>query len=90
MIEEKRLVGKPSQSDENIAREAHAELNKYFWIPSGHIQLTVVDGWLTVDGHFEWLFEKTAVERLLRQVHGVRGISNLIVVDAVRSGACLK
>jgi osmotically-inducible protein OsmY len=67
--------------DEQIILTAQMELSKYFWIPGQQVKLTSVDGWITLDGHLEWLFEKTTAEKVLSQIDGVRGVSNRITVD---------
>jgi osmotically-inducible protein OsmY len=50
-------------------------------VPSDKIQVTVRDGWVTLHGNVEWQYQRKAVERALRYLTGITGISNLITVQ---------
>jgi osmotically-inducible protein OsmY len=43
--------------------------------------VTVSDGWITLDGAVAWRFQKSAAERAVRHLMGVRGVTNKIVVQ---------
>jgi osmotically-inducible protein OsmY len=68
------------RTDSDIATSA---ANQFKWItsiPTGKVQLTVSDGWITLDGELEWYFEKDEAERTVRALAGVKGVSNLIKI----------
>lgn len=68
------------RSDTDIA---HAVVSALTWdveVPNDRIKATVRDGWLTLEGDVEWQFQRRAAERAVRNLTGVRGVSNLIAV----------
>lgn len=67
------------RTDPDIAQAAANALDWDIEVPDG-IQLKVENGWLTLKGHVEWQFQKRAAERAVRNLTGVRGVANLIVV----------
>jgi osmotically-inducible protein OsmY len=67
-------------SDEYIAKRA---LDFFRWdtlVPSDAIQVTVVDGWLTLTGNVDWFYQKTIAEEDVQKLDGVTGVSNQIKV----------
>ena len=98
---EVRLPSSAERSDPDIA---HAAVNALKWntsVPEDRVQVKVQKGWLTLDGDVDWYYQKEAAERAVRQLAGIRGVSNLISVrvrplpsdvkqkikDALRRGA---
>jgi osmotically-inducible protein OsmY len=70
-----------SRSDTAIAE---AVANAMEWdsaIPDGVIKATVRKGWVTLNGTVGWQYEKAAAERAVKNLHGVQGLSNQIVVS---------
>jgi len=62
---------------------AAAALNVLQWndtIPRDAITIKVEQGWLTLEGHVEWQFQKENAERAVRHLIGVRGVFNAITV----------
>jgi osmotically-inducible protein OsmY len=76
------LVVKPAteRSDVDIARAAADTLKWNVLVPSERIKVRVENGWLTLDGEVEWEYQRRAAERAVRNLPGVKGISNLVVV----------
>lgn len=75
-----RIVGSLQRSDTDIA---HAAINALAWdieVPDDHITLKVDAGWVTLKGEVDWNYQKSAAERAVRYLAGVKGISNLIAV----------
>jgi osmotically-inducible protein OsmY len=85
---EVRLASSSERTDEDIARTALNSLNWNVSVPSHAIQVQVSHGWVTLAGTVEWRYEKKAAERAVRNLIGVRGVSNLITVrpPAVSAG----
>ena len=62
---------------------AHSAVNALAWdieVPADKITTKVESGWITLMGEVDWNYQKTAAERAVRYLGGVRGISNLIEV----------
>jgi osmotically-inducible protein OsmY len=66
--------------DADIARSAVNALNWNFAIPKDKIQVMVSKGWLTLDGEVEWHYQRRAAGDAVRNLRGVRGVTNDIVV----------
>ena len=39
------------------------------------VQITVTDGWVTLDGQVEWWYQKDGAENAVRYLSGVKGVS---------------
>lgn len=75
-----RPTGTFLKNDTDIA---HSAVNALSWdieVPAEKITTKVESGWVTLKGEVDWNFQKTAAERAVRYLGGVRGISNLIEV----------
>jgi osmotically-inducible protein OsmY len=77
---EVRPSGTHVRDDEEIAAAAVHALQWDAKVPETRIQVSVEDGWIKVDGTVEHRYEKLAVDRVLRHLHGARGVSNEITV----------
>jgi osmotically-inducible protein OsmY len=67
-------------SDTDIARAAADALKWNVMVPSDRITVKVEKGWVTLSGDVNWDFQRRAAERAVRDLPGVRGISNIIRV----------
>jgi BON domain-containing protein len=65
--------------DPDIARDAVDSLRKHVEVPPG-VGATVRDGYVSLTGKVEWMFQKNAAERAVRCLRGVRGVFNHIKV----------
>lgn len=78
-IEVDRLtIAAPDDAD--IAQRALSALDWNVSVPKGKVQVTVSDGWLTLEGEVEWFYQKRAAEEAVRELLGVRGLTNTVVV----------
>jgi osmotically-inducible protein OsmY len=66
--------------DPDIAKDALQALQNRIGIPSG-LNVTVRDGYISLAGGVEWMYQKTAAERAVRYLRGVRGVFNNITVQ---------
>jgi osmotically-inducible protein OsmY len=73
-----RVPGISVQNDTEIAEAALNALKWHTSIPSDKVQITVRDGFLTLEGHVDWQFQREAVENAVRFLKGVKGVSNMI------------
>ena len=75
------------RTDGDIAAAAANQIKWITSIPTGKVQLTVSEGWVTLDGELEWYFEKDEAERTIRVLAGVKGVSNLIKIKPKHSSS---
>ena len=66
------------RTDGDIATTAANQIKWITSIPTGKVQLTVSDGWITLEGELEWWFEKNEAERAVQSLAGVKGVTNEI------------
>lgn len=62
---------------------AHAAVNALRWhveVPADRVKVAVAKGWLTLEGDVEWKYQRDAAERAVRDLTGVRGVSNAITL----------
>lgn len=74
------LPGSDERTDEDIAAAAVASLQWNVALAADDIELTVSNGWVTLKGDVEWNYQKTEAERALRNLKGVKGVTNLLAV----------
>jgi osmotically-inducible protein OsmY len=75
---EVRLPSNLVRSDTDIAHAAADALRANIEIPAGKIKARVDEGWISLDGESEWQYQRSAAERAVRNLPGVRGVTNLI------------
>ncbi len=68
------------RNDIDIARSAVNALDWNVAVPKDSAKLSVTKGWVTLDGDVEWYFQKRAAEEAVRNLSGVRGVTNKMVV----------
>ena len=78
------------RNDTEIAQSAELALKWSTVVPLEAIRLTVDHGWVTLQGDVEWDYQRRSVEKAVRPLMGVVGISNEIVVRAKPKLADLK
>jgi osmotically-inducible protein OsmY len=66
--------------DPDIAKDALQALQNRIGIPLG-LSVTVRDGYVTLAGAVEWMYQKDAAERAVRYLRGVRRVFNNITVQ---------
>lgn len=74
------LPGPSQRSDADIA---HAAGNVLQWttnLPRGTIQVVVEGGWVTLTGSVEWDYQRRAAEAAIRNLVGVTGLSDQIII----------
>jgi osmotically-inducible protein OsmY len=74
-----KLSGLP-RDDSDIATAIAHILENNVQIPEGWVQARVQAGWVTLEGQVEHAFQRHEVERMVRHVRGVAGVTNTITV----------
>ena len=69
-------------SDTDIAKAAVAALRSDVTVPADRVKVKVDKGWVTLTGDVYGDFQRRAAERAVRNLPGVRGVSNLIAIEA--------
>lgn len=77
---EVRLPAGDRQPDAGIAASAVQALAWDTRIPADAVRVSVSDGWVTLHGEVDWQYQRLATNRVVRNLTGVRGITNLITV----------
>jgi len=67
--------------DPDIAQRALSAIDWNVAIPKSRVKVTVSNGWVTLEGQVEWMYQKRAAEDSVRSLNGLRGITNNIVVQ---------
>jgi osmotically-inducible protein OsmY len=79
---EVKLPSSSTRPDPDIARAALDALRWNISVPHDRIKVKVEKGWVTLEGDVDWYYQKEAAERSLRNLTGVRGVSNLLTLRA--------
>jgi osmotically-inducible protein OsmY len=71
------------RTDTEIAQAAVAALKWNTIVPHDRVTVAVANGWITLSGKVNWNYQKDAIARTVRDLNGVKGIMNNIVVQPV-------
>jgi osmotically-inducible protein OsmY len=62
----------------------HAVADALRWdveVPDSRIKARVDEGWVWLDGEVEWAYQRSAAERAVRYLTGVKGVTNSITIS---------
>jgi osmotically-inducible protein OsmY len=81
-----KLPGSLNRDDGDIAAAAANQIN---WSPAvpGTVNVTVRDGWITLEGEVEWWYQKNEAENLVKYLSGVKGVTNLVTIKPTLSSS---
>lgn len=71
-------IGVHQRSDTEIATAVEHVLGWNTSVPQDRVKVTVEKGWVTLSGELDWNFQRRAVERMVRPLKGVVGITDNI------------
>jgi osmotically-inducible protein OsmY len=77
-------------SDPEIARNAVAALETRANVPDNRIKVTVKNRWITLEGDVEWQYQRVAAESAVKNLTGVKGVTDQIVIKTRVSPAQVK
>lgn len=77
---EVRLADAYARTDQAIAHEVADALRRDIQVPDDRITAKVAAGWVTLEGRTDWQYQKEAAFRAIRNLAGVRGVTNAIAV----------
>ena len=76
-----RLPGEYQRTDSDIAQAAANALQWNTMLPTKRISVAVSNGLITIKGNLDWQYQKDAAARAVRDLTGVLGVNNNIVVQ---------
>lgn len=76
-------MGIHQRSDTEIATAVEHALGWNTSVPQDRVKVTVEKGWVTLSGELDWNFQRRAVERMVRPLKGVVGITDNIRLKAL-------
>jgi osmotically-inducible protein OsmY len=79
---EVRLGPSNERTDADLAAAAARAVELDAFLPTDRIHVTVSKGWVTLEGTVDWYYQKQDAERAVRRVAGIKGVSNLITIQA--------
>jgi len=71
-------AGIHQRSDTEIALAVEHALSWNTSVPQDRVKVTVEKGWVTLTGDLDWNFQRRAIERMVRPLKGVVGITDNI------------
>lgn len=72
--------GSDGRSDTDIAKAVRLALQWDVFVPDARIRSTVSHGWVTLEGEVDYLNQRDDCDRTVRNLAGVRGVTNKIEV----------
>jgi osmotically-inducible protein OsmY len=77
---EVRLPGTAERNDSEIARAAVDALKWRTVVPADRVTVVVNKGWVTLEGDVDWQYQRDAAFEAVHHLHGVNGVTNLIIL----------
>lgn len=68
------------RTDTDIAQAAVEALKWNAVVPRDRVTVAVSNGWVTLNGTLDWQYQRDAADRTVRDLTGVRGVTNDIAV----------
>lgn len=66
------------RTDTEIAQAVVSALRWNTLVPKDRVTITVANGWITLTGTLDWQYQKDAAQRAVRDLTGVKGVTNNI------------
>jgi osmotically-inducible protein OsmY len=85
-----KLPGDSKREDGDIARTAENILEWTSNLPDDDVKVMVEAGWVTLTGNVDWDYQRQGATRAIRNLMGVTGVSNDIVVKPKVSVSAVK
>lgn len=70
------------KEDSDIAPQVVNALKWNWAVPSDHIKVKVEKGWVTLEGQLNWQYQKDAAKKAVKNVDGVKGVLDLMIVKS--------
>ena len=77
-------------NDSQVATEI-VNAFKFNWqVPFERVHVLVEDGWVTLTGNLEWKYQKEAARAAVKNLPGVKGVSNNLLIESKMNDAVEK
>ena len=73
-------AGTGKRTDAYIARAVSDMVGWNLLVPGKDVKVTVSDGWVTLEGQADWRFQKAAVVASIKNMAGVKGLTDLLTI----------
>jgi osmotically-inducible protein OsmY len=77
---EVHLLPSDEQTDIELAQSVARALEMDSLVPDDMVKVSVSGGWVTLRGEVDWDYQRQEAGRVVRNLTGVKGVSNLIAV----------
>jgi osmotically-inducible protein OsmY len=74
------LLGSYQRTDTDLAHIVASTLKWDVVVPDDKVKARIEKGWVWLEGEVEWQYQSAAAERAVRNLSGVRGVTNLLQV----------
>ncbi|MCD9574089.1 BON domain-containing protein [Flavobacterium soyae] len=71
-----------TKSDNDIANDVLKALIDCWSVPNENLKVKVEDGWITLEGHVTWNYQKEAANNAIAYLPGVKGVTNRIKIKS--------
>ncbi|MEP6986165.1 MAG: BON domain-containing protein [Chloroflexota bacterium] len=79
------LLSSHQRNDSDIAQSAATALDLNISVPPQTVKMIVENGWITLSGDVDWNYQREAAHDAVRQLPGVKGVTNLMEVNPLPS-----
>jgi osmotically-inducible protein OsmY len=76
-----RLSDGGTRTDTDIAQAVVSALRWNTMVPEKDITVSVSDAWVTLKGRVKWEYQRAAAANAVRDLAGVRGVTNVIAIE---------
>jgi osmotically-inducible protein OsmY len=84
------LSGSSKRNDADIARSATNVLDWSSFLPKDSIKVMVEGGWITLTGEVDWDYQRQSATNAVRDLLGVAGVSDQILIKTKVSSSVVK
>ena len=74
------IIGEHAQREDADVAEAAVRAIRWATTVPDRIQVAVANGWLTLEGQVEWEYQRRAAYNAVRELIGVKGVTNKITI----------
>jgi osmotically-inducible protein OsmY len=85
-----KLPESMKRNDGDIATAVANHIELAWAGPTKMIQVTVREGWITLEGEVEWRYQRDAAENAVRYLSGVKGVANAITIKSKVTSALVE
>ncbi|MFD2915898.1 BON domain-containing protein [Psychroserpens luteus] len=77
-----KIQSKWMKTDSEIVKKISKALKRTWTLPKDKITVKVENGWVTLDGKFDWNYQREAAKKAVHFLYGVRGVTNNIKIKS--------